>query len=58
MNMEADRNDPAYDKWGEPSLEEMTQKAIQILQKNEAGYFLMVEGAFLTLLYVFHNKPC
>ncbi|XP_072028874.1 alkaline phosphatase-like [Amphiura filiformis] len=34
-------NDPA----GEPSLAEMTEKAIQILQKNEKGFFLMVEGA-------------
>ncbi|KAK3599101.1 hypothetical protein CHS0354_016358 [Potamilus streckersoni] len=30
---------------GEPSLAEMTQKAIQILQKNEKGFFLFVEGA-------------
>lgn len=30
---------------GEPSLSEMTKKAIQILQKNNKGYFLMVEGA-------------
>lgn len=30
---------------GEPSLSEMTKKAIQILQKNSKGYFLLVEGA-------------
>jgi alkaline phosphatase len=29
---------------GEPSLAEMTRKAIQILNKNENGFFLMVEG--------------
>ncbi|KAK3599103.1 hypothetical protein CHS0354_016360 [Potamilus streckersoni] len=29
---------------GEPSIAEMTQKAIQILQKNEKGFFLFVEG--------------
>lgn len=29
---------------GEPSLAEMTKKAIQILRKNPLGYFLMVEG--------------
>ena len=29
---------------GEPSLAEMTRKAIQILNKNEQGFFLMVEG--------------
>lgn len=29
---------------GEPSLAEMTKKAIQILQKNNNGFFLLVEG--------------
>ncbi|KAK7500626.1 hypothetical protein BaRGS_00008201, partial [Batillaria attramentaria] len=29
----------------EPSLAEMTEKAIRVLQKNDKGYFLMVEGA-------------
>ncbi|GFY49481.1 alkaline phosphatase, tissue-nonspecific isozyme [Trichonephila inaurata madagascariensis] len=29
---------------GEPSLAEMTKKAIEILRKNPRGYFLMVEG--------------
>ncbi|XP_071945549.1 alkaline phosphatase-like [Antedon mediterranea] len=29
---------------GDPSLEEMTEKAIQILKKNEKGYFLLVES--------------
>lgn len=29
---------------GEPSLAAMTRKAIEILDKNEQGYFLMVEG--------------
>lgn len=33
-------DDPA----GEPSLAEMTEKAIKILQKNEKGFFLLVEG--------------
>ena len=28
----------------EPSLAEMTEKAIKILKKNPKGYFLMVEG--------------
>ncbi len=41
MEYEADReNDVA----GEPSLTEMTGKAIDILQKNKKGYFLMVES--------------
>ncbi|WAM31564.1 alkaline phosphatase [Caldicellulosiruptor naganoensis] len=30
---------------GEPSLAEMTQKALQILSKNKNGFFLMVEGS-------------
>jgi len=29
----------------EPSLAEMTQKAIEILSKNEKGFFLMIEGS-------------
>uniref|UniRef100_H2ZEB1 alkaline phosphatase n=1 Tax=Ciona savignyi TaxID=51511 RepID=H2ZEB1_CIOSA len=36
--------DRRRDVGGEPSLEEMTEKAIQILQKNPMGYFLLVEG--------------
>ena len=30
---------------GEPSLTEMTKTAIEMLSKNENGFFLMVEGA-------------
>jgi len=41
MQFEADRKN---DKAGEPSLAEMTSKAIDILSKNKKGYFLMVEG--------------
>lgn len=41
MQYEADReNDVA----GEPSLAEMTEKAIEILSNNPKGYFLMVES--------------
>jgi len=41
MRYEADRgNDGA----GEPSLSDMTAKAIEILAKNKKGYMLMVEG--------------
>ena len=32
------------DTAGEPSLAEMTEKAIRILQRNEKGFFLLVEG--------------
>ena len=39
MSYELDRNAAA-----EPSLAEMTGKAIDVLSKNTTGYFLMVEG--------------
>jgi alkaline phosphatase len=41
MKYEADR---ANDTAGEPSLAEMTRKAIEVLQKNRRGYYLMVEA--------------
>jgi alkaline phosphatase len=41
VQYEADRDQDAS---GEPSLKEMTVKAIEILSKNRNGYFLMVEG--------------
>ena len=41
MQYEADR---ANDTAGEPSLSEMTGKAIDILNKNDKGFFLMVES--------------
>ena len=41
MQYEADR---AGDSAGEPALSEMTAVAIDILEKNERGYFLLVEG--------------
>ncbi|GGI84861.1 alkaline phosphatase [Shewanella gelidii] len=41
MQYEADRNN---DIAGEPSLREMTSKAIQVLDNNQEGYFLMVEA--------------
>lgn len=37
---------------GEPSLEEMTSKAIDILQKKPYGFFLMVEGYTDTKLFL------
>ena len=49
MQYEVDR---AADKAGEPSIEEMTKKAIKILQKNPKGYFLLVEGLFSFALIV------
>jgi alkaline phosphatase len=36
--------DRARDAGGEPTLAEMTSKAIEVLRRNRKGYFLMVEG--------------
>ena len=45
MQYEVDRSDPTKEPWGEPSLAEMTQKAIKLLRRNRRnGYFLLVEG--------------
>ncbi|MCB1704140.1 MAG: alkaline phosphatase [Halioglobus sp.] len=41
MQYEADRNN---DIAGEPSLSEMTRAAIEVLDNNEQGFFLMVES--------------
>lgn len=41
MAYDADRGE---DAGGEPSLADMTKKAIQILSKNKNGYYLMVES--------------
>ncbi len=41
MEFELDRK---FDAAGEPSLSQMTEKAIQILKKNPRGYFLQVES--------------
>lgn len=41
MEFELDR---AHDKGGEPSLSEMTAKAIDILRQSRTGYLLLVEG--------------
>jgi alkaline phosphatase len=38
------QHDRLKDAGGEPSLGEMTSKAIDLLAKNRKGYFLMVEG--------------
>ena len=49
MDVEAQRDQGPH---GQPSLAEMTQKAIEILQRPNKGYFLFVEGMMYILLLV------
>lgn len=44
LRFEVER-DPLMD----PSITEMTEKAVRILQKNPRGFFLLVEGKRLAL---------
>ena len=62
MQYEVDR---AKDGAGEPSIAEMTEKAIKILKKNPKGYFLMVEGNLIEIdnlvstdLLILHFRFC
>lgn len=48
MKYERDRGDDAA---GEPSIAEMTEKAIQILSKDEDGFFLFVEGNIFVVYF-------
>lgn len=41
MQFDVDR---PLDRAGEPSIAEMTEKAINILKRNPKGFFLAVEG--------------
>lgn len=47
MNYYLDRNENNT----EPTLEEMTEKAIELLSRNENGYFLFVEGARIDMAH-------
>lgn len=52
MKFEHDRR---RDTAGEPSLSEMTAKAIDLLSRSKTGYFLMVEGARIDHAHHFTN---
>ena len=55
MNFDADRDDPNFNTWAEPSIANMTEKAIKILEKHENGYFLMVEGEREIIWLIHHS---
>lgn len=50
MQFDADRDEQA-----EPSIKEMTVKAIEMLQKNENGYFLLVEGGRIGNMFLWRQ---
>ncbi|KAG8225734.1 hypothetical protein J437_LFUL012877 [Ladona fulva] len=52
MDFEADRDKSEV---GDPSLAEMTRKAIQILSKNPHGFFLFVEGGRIDHAHHYNN---
>ncbi len=52
MRFEADRDN---DIAGEPSLSEMTMKAIDLLEEDDDGFFLMVEGGRIDHAHHFNN---
>lgn len=47
MDFDVDRNTNGS---GDPSLAEMTIKALRVLTKNPEGYFLFVEGMYVGLM--------
>ena len=51
MKYECDREVEQDSLEGEPSLTEMVEVAIKMLQKSEEGFFLMVEGGKIDKLY-------
>ena len=48
MKYELDRDNSG--PTGEPSLAEMTRKAIQVLKKDNSGFFLFVEGNYKVVM--------
>lgn len=53
MDYELDRDNSSQ---GEPSIKEMTRKAIEVLQRGDRGFFLMVEGRNSNIMYHSHDK--
>ena len=53
MSYEAQR---AQDLAGEPSIAEMTEKAIRLLRRKNERFFLFVEGLLLLHIYINTNR--
>jgi len=51
MKYEYEREVNSESKSEEPSITEMTKVALSILEKNENGFFLMVEGAKIDMAH-------
>ncbi len=62
MHYEADRVNTNINPHGEPSIAEMTKKAIQILSRGKHGFFLLVEGIHLLTTIILYEEqavlPC
>lgn len=50
MDYDVDRVE--YGPYGEPSLAEMVEKAIDVLRNGNNGFFLLVEGTYILNTYV------
>ena len=47
MHYQVDRLNTTKNVWPEPTLAEMTEKAINILEKEDKGYFLLIESKMI-----------
>ena len=56
MQFNIDREDPNFERWGEPTLADMVEKAIRILRKDQNGYMLLVEGRENTVIWILFHK--
>ncbi len=52
MKFESDRGFIGMRRSREPAISAMTQTALDILQKSDDGFFLMIEGTSHLIIYV------